>query len=70
MQQLAKEGADAIFRHYNLQDILAESFQTAHLSVQVEAGAGLSTDLSQSRTAVRTGIEESQPPLTSLLSHR
>ena len=30
---------------------MAESFQTAHMSVQVEAGAGLSTDLSQSRPA-------------------
>ena len=46
-----KRGGDAIFRHSNLQNILAESFHTAHLSVQVEAGAGLSTDLSQSRPA-------------------
>ena len=36
---------------YNLRDILAESFHTARLSVQIEAGAGLSTDLSQSRPA-------------------
>ena len=40
-----KRRGDAIFRHNN---ILAESFHTAHLS---EAGAGLSTDLSQSRPA-------------------
>ena len=46
-----KKGDDAIFHHDNLWDILAESFHTAHLSVQVEAGAGLSTDLSQSRPA-------------------
>ena len=46
-----KRGGDAIFRHNNLRDILAGSFHTAHLSVQVEAGAGLSTDLSQSRPA-------------------
>ena len=30
---------------------MADPFHTAHLSVQVEAGAGLSTDLSQSRPA-------------------
>ena len=46
-----KRGGDAIFRHNNLRDVLAGSFHTAHLSVQVEAGAGLSTDLSQSRPA-------------------
>ena len=46
-----KRGGDAIFRHNNLLDILAEAFQTAHLSVQAEAGAGLSTDFCQSRPA-------------------
>ena len=50
MQLLAKEGAMLYFAI----TILAESSHTAHLSVhcvQVEAGAGLSTDLSQSRPA-------------------
>ena len=43
-----------------------------YLSDQVEAGAGLSTDLSQSRPAdilVQEGSRNSQLPLTSVLSH-
>ena len=42
-----KEGAILYFAIINL----VESFHNAHLLVQVEVGAGLSTDLSQSRPA-------------------
>ena len=68
MQPLAKEGGGML---YIAITILAESFHNAYLSVQVELGAGLSTDLSQDCKILlyRTEIEESQPPLTSLLSH-
>ena len=48
---------------------MAESFHTAHLSVQVEAGAGLTPSQDWQIFLYRTGIVESQPPLTSLLSH-
>ena len=68
-----KRAADVIFHHNNLRDILAESFQTAHLSVQVKQVQGSAqTSPNQDRQIFlyRTGIEESQPPLTSLLSHR
>ena len=47
-----KKGGDAIFGHNKLRDIFNGGiFHNAHLSVQVEAGTGISTDLSQSRLA-------------------
>ena len=52
MRPPVKEGAMLYFATDNkLRDILVESFYNAHLSVQVEAGAWLSTDLSQTRPA-------------------
>ena len=44
-----KCGGDAMSRHYNLWDILVESFHRAHLSVnRVEVGSWVSADISLS----------------------
>ena len=39
-----KWGGDVVTRHNTLRDVLAETCHRAHLSVQVEAGSGLTAD--------------------------
>ena len=39
-----KRAGDVVIRHNNIKDILAESFRHAVISVQSEAGSGLSHD--------------------------
>ena len=46
-----KCGGDVVLRHYALRDTLVHFLHRAHASVQVEAGAGLFPDHSQSRPA-------------------
>ena len=46
-----KRGGDVVIRHNNIRDILAESFRRAGISVQCEAGSGLSHDNRHTRPA-------------------
>ena len=46
-----KRGGDVVIRHNNIRDILAESFCRAGISVQCEAGSGLSHDNRRTRPA-------------------
>ena len=46
-----KRGGDVVIRHNNIRDILAESFRRAGISVQCEAGSGLSHDNRRTRPA-------------------